>query len=714
MQRMSWLAAMLAAVAVPSAAAQEEQPVVRDLPENLQPFWKEYWPAKQADDEEAMDKAVRLHRQEADWTLNLLLDDWCGRPVDALPDELRTLAWSLDRVDRGTRFIERVRFVLDLEPAQRLQRLSVMNDMYLAEEDFDGALTSTGDEAWARVADQFGSCAASFEKLGDLEFAVRALNNVADVELRRNRQWERAVALQHMVELAGRLPFKDAAAEGAVTELERLRALGFDPSQPKPDPSAMPVGGDAAPAADANGGGPGRTLDSFAAGAGPVTVRLAPDAPKKGLAPVVLPGFFPLENHFLWTYSWLEGDGPTAFDTQRSVFFAPGGKRWQLLREGFEFFIDADGDGQGDATISPSSTPQRIEVPLGDGRTWPVMACLPGDQEQQFGMELNYAPTPTTARVRFNIAGGMRGEVLGESWLVLDSNMTGTYGDLVDQWGDGFTATTPELETWWHDPDAVQVGKGKVALPFSSVMPVGGAFYRASITPDGAELTLRKLDLATGQVKLDCATKVPPTHVLIEEVGGSLPAAILNVVPAKKGGSVTVPAGSWRLAMARLESGTKTGLQQVRVYRGRSQAFSVEPGKTTTLALGAPYQLRFRPAGGDIRTEEGETTITFGSLRVFGRGGEEYAQCFDESLQPEVEILGADGKKLVKGYKTLRADLELWTTAGERCLYVPAPIRVSELKDTAKLEFRLAQKSHGLLGGPFASEPAAEKPAGKP
>jgi len=716
---MSWLGAVLAALALPGVAAQDAQPVVEELPENLQPFWKDYWPAKQADDEEAMDRSVRLHRKLAEWTLNLLLDDWCGKPVDGLPDELRALAWSLDRVDRGTRCIERVRFVLDLEPTQRLQRLGEMNDLYAADAAFDEALATPGDDAWARVAEQYDACATGFEKLGDFDFAVRALNNLAEVELRRKRLWERALAFQRLVELADRLPFKDAAAEGAAAELVRLREQGFDPSQPKPDPSSMPSGdgagsGAGTPAADGKASGAGRTLDSFAAGSAPVTVKLHLDAPKKGLAPVVLPGFFPLDNPFLWTYSWLEGDGPAAFDTQRSVHLAPGGKRWQLLRDGFDFFIDADGDGQGDASISSSSTPQRIEVPLPDGRTWPIMACLPSDQEQQYGMELNYAPSASTARMRFHIAGGMRGEVLGESWLVLDNNMTGTYGDQVEQWGDGFTPTSPDADSWWRDPDAIQVGKGKVALPYSSVLPVAGAFYRASITPDGSELTLRKLDLATGLVKLDCATKVQPTHVLIEEVGGTLPGAMLNVVPAKKGGSVPVPAGSWRLAMARLESGTKTGLQQVRVYRGKAQAFTVEPGQTATLALGAPYQLRFRPTASDIKTEDGETHIAFDSLRIFGRGGEEYAQIFDEPLMPEVEILGADGKKLVKGYKTMRADIELWTKAGDRCLYFPVPIRVSELKDPSKLGFKLSQKSHGLLGGPFANEPAVEdKPADK-
>jgi hypothetical protein len=88
-----------------------------------------------------------------------------------------------------------------------------------------------------------------------------------------------------------------------------------------------------------------------------------------------------------------------------------------------------------------------------------------------------------------------------------------------------------------------------------------------------------------------------------------------------------------------------------------------------------------------------------------------------EPLQPEVEIIGPDGKKLGKPVKTLRADVALWQTDGERSLYFPAPLVVSELKP-GTYTFHLTQKSHALLGGPFGPEPAeAAAPAkdgGKP
>lgn len=708
--------ALLAVTLMPAALVAQD---IRTMPDEVQPFWSKYWPAKLADDEEEMDKAVRLNRAMAQRSLNILLDDYCSLHSESLPDEMRALAWSLDRVEHQERYIERVRFVLGLDAAGRQARYALMIEFYDAELAVEDAVASKADSDWDAALAAFNRVAVGLERIGDIEFTLAALKNQADIEQRRNRQWERAVLYKRIAELAPKLAYVDVLAEEAALELERLRAMGFDPDKPKPDPSTMPPAGGGDVAGGGGGAvptpeGTGRGLDAFAAGSSAVTVTMTLDSPKKGLAPVVLPTFAPLENEYLWYYSWIEGPGPEPFDTQRSAWFGAGGKRWNLLRDEQEFGLDSDGDGDAEVTFLPTSNPQRIEVPLADGRTWPLMVAAPGDREQMFGMELNYSPQPKTARLRFQVAAAQRGEVQGEPWLVYDSNLTGVYGDTVDEWGDGFTATTPGDEPFYRDPDAVLVGKAKVALPWSSVLPLADGFWRATITPDGGEVSVRKLDLQTGQVELDCATKVQPTHVLIEEVGGSLPGALLNVVPAKKGGSVTVPVGTWQFGFGRIESGTKTGMKQVRIYRGHSKPFEVKAGETTKVKFGAPYALRMKPGADDVKTEEGETRVLLHSLRIFGRGGEEYAVLHDEPLQPEVEIVGADGKK-GKALKTLRSDISLWEVLGERSLYFPAPLVLPELKGGPHV-FRLSQKSHPLLGGPLLPEetdkPAADK--GKP
>src|SRR5262249_49561583 len=148
---------------------------------------------------------------------------------------------------------------------------------------------------------------------------------------------------------------------------------------------------------------------------------------------------------------------------------------------------------------------------------------------------------------------------------------------------------------------------------------------------------------------LDLNTTVPATHVIVRETG-DLAGAFFNVVPAKKGGVVKVPAGEYALASGRLESGHKTGMQQARMYPGHSTTFKVEPGATYTLALGAPYRLRFH-----TKAEGQEFVVDTKSLRIAGKAGEEWAMLFDDALQPEMEVRTAEGKKVGKPQKLGKA-----------------------------------------------------------
>ena len=716
----TWSAVALLAAAL-LAPAQDESDPGRGLPADLQPFWTSYWPAKQKDDEEGMAKAVRSYRLQAKDSLDILIDNYCNAPTDTLPDELRTLANVLDEVLHGTRFIERVRLVLNLEKPQRTTRFAARQLLGEARRRSDEAREKKTEDAWNVAGRLYRRIADTFEGINDHESAITALWELQLVELEINHPMERAKACARILQLAAKLPFNEARAVDATEQLEALKKMGYDPEHPDemtpPPAKAQPAGGGAPAPTSAPPLGKGHGLEAFAEGSTAEVVKLELDSPKKGLVPVVLPSFFPLDDEFLWTYSWIDGNGPADFDTQRSIRLMPGGKGWKLLRDGLSFSIDGDGDGKGDVTFTPSTNPQKVEVPLPDGKSWPIMVSVPGDREQTFGIELNYAPEKERARLRFHMGGAMKGDVLGEPWLIYDNNLSGIYGDTVDQWGDGFTPDSPDDRTFFRDPDAVLIGKAKVAQPWSPVMPLQDGFWRATLTPDGSELTLRKMDLALGAVKLDCATKVAPTHVLIEEVSGDLPGVVINVASAKRGAAVPVPAGTWQFVMGRLENGTKTGMDQVRIYRGHAQKFEVKAGETYTLQLGAPYQLRVKPGPDDMKTAEGETTIKFTSLRTFGRGGEEYALLHNEPLQPEVEIIGPDGKKVGKPIKTMRGDVALWQVDGERSLYFPAPLVVSELKPGA-YTFRLTQKAHPLLGGPFGPEPAETaapaKDGGKP
>src|SRR5262245_29877702 len=106
-------------------AAQEANP--HNLPPELEQFWRDYSLAREGDDEDGMDKAVRRNHERAVRTLDLLLDDYSNKPDPAMPDELRTLAFCLGRVDGHQRYIDRVRFVLELPDDWRPRRSEGLN-----------------------------------------------------------------------------------------------------------------------------------------------------------------------------------------------------------------------------------------------------------------------------------------------------------------------------------------------------------------------------------------------------------------------------------------------------------------------------------------------------------------------------------------------------------------------------------------------------------
>jgi hypothetical protein len=477
-----------------------------------------------------------------------------------------------------------------------------------------------------------------------------------------------------------------------------IALLVLGPGSAAPGPPPEPPQDQDAPAAPA---APGRHLDSYAEGSADEVFALELEAPKKGLGPVTLPTFAPLEQDYLWPTTFLEAVGPSTFDSARSTKLSPFGRPLYLSRDGARFFIDTRDDEAPDVEFTPNPTPQRIELPAPEGKSaYPLMVSIPGDKESMFSMELNYSPQESGARVRFNIASCRAGKVLGENWRIYDSNISGTYGDPQPWWDDIITrydATDPMAFT---ETDAVQIGKSKVALPWSSVLPVGEDFYRATLAPDGSSVTLRKLNLETGFVKLDIATAVAPTHLVIRETSGALDGAFLNVVPAKKGGSVKVPVGSWQIAAGRIEKGAKNSMQQVRIYQGKSEEFEVKAGETATLALGAPY--RIHPLA---ETKDKQLVVDGRSLRVYGRGGEEYAMFFDDPLQPDIEVRTAEGKKVGKPDRMKRTTISEWEAnrGDDNLQWFPLDYAIDNPKGE-NLQVHLTQKTHSLLGGPFDSD----------
>jgi len=664
------------------------------MPEELQPFWTRWVEAKNSGDKQAMDDLAKKDGERAEQCLNLLLDDLCQKDVPEMHHEVRSLAWALDAAAHNERFISKVRLILDMEMRDRVRRHRAMEQYYDAVD-----LEAIGRKertfaAWEAALQLYFTAFEEFTELGDKEQAFYCLSACEQIEYQRERPWERARFLEQVVALGDSLGYRHPATDEARHALEALLAQGVDPDKDKPAELAkkeetQPETG-------------GRDLNAFASGSEEVVVELSAQAPKKGLPDLVLPTINPGEQYQLWPKTWIAGQGPAPFDTQRSTVLNPWGTRWQLSRSGIsQFEIDSDGDGKSDVSFSPSTTPMRIEVPGPAGEApFPLMVSVLGDREPMFGIETNYAPNAEGARLRFWIAGWSEGKALGETWKLYDLNIDGKLGPPVENYDDLITVYSPEEGVSFWEPDGVLIGKAKKAIPLSSVLPVGADFYRCTPDPAGKKLTLRKLALATGNLVVDIDLATQPEVLVAREID-KLEGAYFDVLPARKGAPVVLPAGTYQLCLGQLRSGKRTSMDAVRIYTGTSEPFVVNAGATTQLNLGAPFKFTFK-----TRADGKERVLDTSTLRVFGRGGEEYAVFYDDPLQPDVSVQDEEGHSVVKAETLRRAGIEQWQTdKTERqvALWFPMEFRI-EVPKGRTYEFKLTQARHSLLGGPFASD----------
>lgn len=663
-----------------------------EMPESLQDFWGRYYPAALEDDLEAMDRAVRLNKDDAIDALELLLDDLALTDDHDLHGVVRSLAWSLDRLEKSERFITRVRWTLDRDVMERRKRRRAKDRLWDVREVVAEATRKRDKAALGRQVAALVEVSEEFESIGADEYAFEALVEAAEIRRQLGEAYEQSKLLARALEIGEDLPFRFDRVGQVEALLEDLARSGIDPDGPRPE-----EGAEAGAEADLP---PGTSLESFADGAEWETAELEPIVAKKGvISGVALPSFHPIDNFFLWPFSFLEGIGPAEFDSHKQIF-APRDQRWQITRDDSTYTIDPTGDGSLAVEFTPSSTPDLVEIPLSDDKddVVPLMISVPSNRELLFGIEVNYSPQPGNVRLRYNIAGWREGEALGETWKIYDTNLSGRYGDTWEYIDDLITKVDDEVPTRYIEVDAVQIGRSKVALPWSTVIPFDDTFYRAEIDPDGTELKLRELELATGEIELEMETDADATHVVIRALGEELEGAFFNIVPERRGRGVKVPVGTYELAMGRLEDGKRNSMDQVRIYPGTLGEITVTEGETTTLEFGEPYTLTV-----DSRPEGDEVYVDGRSIRVFGRSGEEYACLFDEALRPEISIVDAEGKTIVRPDNMLQADISAWQNNDrnrDNVLWFPLDVRLEKPR-VSDYRVHLYQKDHPLLGGPL-------------
>ena len=97
------------------------------------------------------------------------------------------------------------------------------------------------------------------------------------------------------------------------------------------------------------------------------------------------------------------------------------------------------------------------------------------------------------------------------------------------------------------------------------------------------------------------------------------------------GKPVQVPAGDYEIGFGRIVVGKNDRLQMAQIFKGESEVFTVEAGKTLALEMGAPFRIEFELEGGDT-----DIAIDASKLRVLDKFGAQYATLHGAVLTPDV------------------------------------------------------------------------------
>ncbi len=163
-------------------------------------------------------------------------------------------------------------------------------------------------------------------------------------------------------------------------------------------------------------------------------------------------------------------------------------------------------------------------------------------------------------------------------------------------------------------------------------MQIGGTWFRLRGVDDGTKAGLQALDvdqIKTGRVQLKWQgnRRIAPEVLIIQ--GRDLFAH--TAFDLSSGKAVEVPAGEYEISFGRIVVGRGARTQMAQIFKGDSEPFTVEEGKTLSLEMGAPFRIDFEREGGDR-----DLAIDASKLRVLDVSGAQYAHLHNAVLTPDV------------------------------------------------------------------------------
>ena len=387
------------------------------------------------------------------------------------------------------------------------------------------------------------------------------------------------------------------------------------------------------------------------------------------------------EIYQLWTGLYLQAKGSsvriTSLDKRSPDFLRTGANEVQ---------IDVDADGNGDLKLPITGNQEPISFKIDNGqRDWGMIATIGLQQEQYQGIEVNLAPADNQLTIYIHPAASVVGEIEGEQVRLLDDNLDGIYGSAPRTW----SYVGMSKEQFCPDMDAIVIGKGKRARPWSELQEIGGKWYRLEVNDSGTSLSATPVEIKAATLKYKYAGGKP--EWIIVKGTGELANCYFEVT--SKG--TEVPAGKYQLFYGDFRKGKKQQVAKALIIPGRAtKTLSVQEGKVETLELGAPYGFDFKT------TLDGETlTLTGQSVVVVGSAGERYERVWNCVPRPEVSWRKTGSKKGSKGEETdLVMSSDQLDKLGWEAGWFPRDLVMTLKGNPEAVEVQLFEKKNKLFG----------------
>ena len=676
----------------------------QSLTEKGQEFWKEYQKAVELNDEKAILRMIKRNTEGARNVFDTYVDKLTGEHESKDRADAITLAEQMDNALRTKEYNYRIMYILNLSHDDRVARYKAWQAYFGGYKKYEEGKTNKNVYTLDDALKLFDTAIEALTKIDDKVLLCEVVFRKAMCQESLEDSYLACVEFKKSMDIMSELPYDHPDKAFVESQYNGYIQKGFDPTKPR-DEGGAPAG----KPGDGKGGADGEVVTPEGKVLKTAEIKRTETsesavlkfAMMKDPADCVTPGFNSGFNPYLWPGSWYDAREAEIkkFEPFYSYYVTFYGKQVNILRDGGKFYMDIDAQEKTRQVIKATTKPSKFVLqdiekgPDGKPLKYQYFLQATGQQEVQFGMEMNNSVVEVeTISLRIRTGCYTKGKILGQKIQLYDDNSNGIFGDAYAMDSDYITHGE-----WRHlRPDAMLVGREKIARPYSTCTKIDDKWYALDIDNYGRNLTATEVEVATGTLDYSWSGETEPTYLVLHLIHEQHQFIFFNVAGHK--GPVELPIGEYEIACGKIETKKKGQAKQIRIYHGKSDYIRVYEGEETKLAMGAPFTFTF-----ETRTAGKDFTVDGKSVNVWGRNGELYTQFFDLVPQPMVSIRSKESKKVViKGDKMRLASREDFYE-DRFCQWHPMDYTY-ENKRAEELEARLEAKSIKYLGGPVTSE----------